>query len=525
MKTKRILALLLIFVMALSLASCGGDDKESSGGDSKTLVIAIQDEIEGTDIHQIGWENVVHQLLYSPLVTYNEDLSVLSPCFAESYEESEDGTELTFVLPEDSKFSNGDTLDSQAVRDSFMRMKEISQYSGDIEAIQDVEVIDERTFKFILSEPAPYMWASVSSTYGGIVDVAAAEEMGMDEFNRAAVTNGPFMVKEWQQGSQIILEKNPYFKTSNPDVENKGVMQFDEIIVRFIPDEFTRVSELEAGNVDICYDIPTSSVADITANEDLNAYFYEQAGATYMMCQTFDGPLADKAVREAINIGIDRDALAEALDDQVSPLYGFISAAQTGYSADKEAELAKTYAHDVDKAKQILADAGYKDTDGDGIVEKDGQPLTIEYCSPTDKASNKAAAPVIQAQLKEIGIDMQITEYESAYIKQLQRDNDYEMMARSYVWNDADIMYYVFTEASGYPWHDDAVTAALVDARYETNPEARVEKYEVAQDAIFAQMPAISMFADKYCIATTKDVQGFKVTNDGRSIYNDVTKG
>lgn len=62
-------------------------------------------------------------------------------------------------------------------------------------------------------------------------------------------------------------------------------------------------------------------------------------------------------------------------------------------------------------------------------------------------------------------------------------------------------------------------------ARYETDPEARVEKYEVAQDALFAKLPAISMFADKYCIATTDEVKGFKVTNDGRSIFNDVTKG
>ena len=243
-----------------------------------------------------------------------------------------------------------------------------------------------------------------------------------------------------------------------------------------------------------------------------------------MMCQTDDAPLNDQKIREAINIGIDRDALAEALDGQVAPLYGFISKAQAGYNADKEAEYAEKYAYDPEGAKALLAEAGYTDSDGDGIVDKNGTPLTIEYCSPTDKASNKAAAPVIQAQLKEIGIDMQITEYESAYIKQLQRENNFQMMARSYVWNDADIMYYVFTEASGYPWHDQTVTDALVAARYETDPEARVEKYEEAQDAIFAKMPAISMFADKYCIATTKSVKGFKVTNDGRSIFNDVTK-
>lgn len=521
MKIKRAIALLLVFALVLSFTACGGGGSE---GDSKTLVIAIQDEIEGTDIHQIGWENVVHQLLYSPLVTFSDDLSTLNPCFAESYKESEDGKEITFVLPENAKFSNGDALDAEAVKASFERMKEISQYSGDIEAISKIETVDERTVKFILSEPAPYMYASLASTYGGIVDVKAVDELGTDGFNRAAVTNGPFMVKDWKAGSEIVLEKNPNFVTSNPGVENKGIMNFDEVIVRFIPDEFTRVSELESGNVDIAYDIPTSSVKSITENDSLQAYFYEQAGSTYMMCQTEDAPLNEQKIREAINVGIDRDALAESLDDQVTPLYGFISKAQTGYSADKEAEYAKDYAYNPDKAKELLKEAGYEDTDGDGIADKGGKPLTIEYCSPTDKASNKAAAPVIQAQLKEIGIDMQITEYESAYIKQLQKENDFQMMARSYVWSDADIMYYVFTEASGYPWHDQAVTDALVDARYEMDPETRVEKYEKAQDALLAKLPAISMFADKYCIAATDKVKGFRVTNDGRSIFNDVTK-
>lgn len=84
------------------------------------------------------------------------------------------------------------------------------------------------------------MYASLASTYGGLVDVAAAEEMGDDEFNRAAVTNGPFMVKEWKAGSEIVLEKNPNFVTSNPEVENQGVLNFDQVIVRFIPDEFTK---------------------------------------------------------------------------------------------------------------------------------------------------------------------------------------------------------------------------------------------------------------------------------------------
>ncbi|MDD4376605.1 MAG: ABC transporter substrate-binding protein [Eubacteriales bacterium] len=521
MKKSKLVALLLVVIMVLS--GCGGSGGGSSEN-SKTLVIAIQDEIEGTDIQQIGWDNLVHQLIYSPLITFNDDLSKLQPCFAKDFEISEDGLEVTFHLFEDSKFSNGDSLTAESVKKSVERMKEISEYAGDVEAIKEIKVVNDTTLKYILSEPAAYMWASLTSNFGGVVNAGKAEEMGNDEFNRAAVANGPYMVKEWQAGSQIVLEKNPYFKTANPSVTNTGVGDFDEIIIRFIPDQFTRVSELESGNVDIIYDVPAASIGSLKGNSDISTFEYKQAGSTYIMMQTEDAPLNNKLIREAINVGIDRDALSDALDNVVSPLYGFISSAQAGYSEEKEVQLADTYKHDETKAKKLLKQAGYSDNDGDGFVDKNGKNLTIEYASPTDKASSKAAAPVIQEQLKNIGIDLQIKEYEQAYIKQLVRDNKYQMASRNYLWNDADILYYVFTEESGYPWHDPLVTKTLKEARYITDADKRVKKYEEAQDALFDKMPAVSLFADNYCIAARNNIKGLVITNDGRSIYNDVTK-
>lgn len=524
MKLKKTLAAFL--AGALLLTGCGGGDSGGGapeGGDN-TVVIAIQDEIEGTDIHQIGWENIVHQLIYEPLVTLSDDLSQIQPCFAESFEESEDGLEITFHLYPDSKFANGDPLTAESVKKSVERMKEISEYAGDVEAIQEIQVMDETTVKYILSQPAPYMWASLASTYGGVVDVDRADEMGKDEFNRQAVGNGPFLVEDWQAGSQVVLKKNPDYKTSNPNVKNHGLLNADTVIVRFIPDEFTRVSELEAGNVDIIFDVPAARVADLEENPEVKTYSYKQAGVNYMMFQTDASPTDNIKIRQAVNVGIDRDALAEALDNVVAPQYGFISDAQAGFSPEKEGEYAKQFKHDPEGAKKLLEEGGYTDSDGDGFVDKNGAKLTIEYASPTDKASGKAAAPVIQAQLKAVGIDFQIREYEQAYIKQLVRDNNYQAASRNYSWNDADIMYYVFTEASGYPWHDPAVTAALTEARYETDPAARTKAYEKAQDALFARMPAVAFFADNYCIATTKSVKDLVVTNDGRVFLNDMIK-
>lgn len=530
MKSKKMLTVLL--AATLLLTGCGGGSNsgaENASGQAKkedgsTLVIAIQDEIEGADIQQIGWDNIVHQLLYEPLITFSSDLSEIQPCFAESYEISPDGLEITFHLYPDSKFANGDPLTAESVKKSVERMKEISEYGGDVEAIREVHVVDDTTVTYILSKPAPYMWASLASSYGGVVDVDKADEMGKDEFNRNAVGNGPYLLEDWQAGSQVVLKKNPYYKTTNPNVKNKEPLQADTVIIRFIPDEFTRISELEAGNVDVVFDVPAANVTDLKENPDVTTYSYKQAGVNYMMFQTENSPVNNKKVRQAINIGLDRDALADTLDNVVTPQYGFLSDAQAGFSSEKEQEYADKYHFDPDKAKQLLKEAGYSDRNGDGFVDQNGVNLAIEYASPTDKASGKAAAPVIQAQMKALGIDFQIREYEQSYIKQLVRDNKFQAASRNYTWNDADILYYVFTEASGYPWHDSAVTDALTKARYETDPAVRIKDYETAQDALFAQMPAVALFADNYCIAASNKIKGLVVTNDGRVFFNDVTK-
>ena len=527
-KTNKLLVLLLVMLMAMSvfMTGCGGNEgtEGSTQEGSDTLVIAIQEEIEGTDIQQIGWENVVHTLIYEPLVKFNADLSEMVPCFAESYEIAEDGLSISFTLPAEAKFSNGDALDAAAVKASFDRFLAVSEYAGDLDAVESIEVVDAVTVKFNLTQPAPYMWASITSTYGGIVNAAKAEEMGDEAFNRPAVTNGMYYVEDWQAGSQIVLAKNPNYACYDPNVTNKGVGAFEKVIVRFIPDEFTRVSELESGNVDIIWDVPTGSVEEIKANEALETYFYKQAGVSYIMLNDTDPALSDIKVRQAINIAIDRETLATVLNDVVTPYYGFISGAMAGYSADKEAALAAEYKYDLEAAKALLKEAGYEDADGDGFVEKDGKKLTIEYLVANDVATSSQTAPVIQEQLKAAGIDLTITEYESAYIKQLQRENDYQMAARRFVWNDADILYYVFTENSGYPWSDAEVSAALEEARYIVDTEARVAAYEKFHDELFNEMPAVALYADNYCIASTDAVKGFVVTEDGRALFNDVTK-
>lgn len=520
--TTVLLSLILCLSMSFALTACGGGADGGGPSDDSTLVIAVQDEVEGCDVQQIGWTNMVHELLYEPLVVFNQDLSEIQPSAAESYTVTDEYIE--FKLPADAKFSNGDPMDANAVKASIERFMEKSEYAGDLDSVSGIEAVDDTTVRYNLTGPAPYMWCSIASIFGGVVDTAVADEVGDEEFNRKPVTYGLFSVEEWEQGSQITLKRNENFTTRNQNLQNSGIANFETVIVRFIPDEFTRVSELESGNVDVIYNVPTSSMSDLESNPDITVYNYLQPGVSYLNLQTGKGVLSDPKVREALSYAVNRDELAEALDGLVTPTYGFISEAQAGYSAEEEAKLAKELAFDPDRSKALLEEAGWTDSDGDGFVDKDGENLSFEMLLPSDRASLKASGTVLQSQFNAIGVDAQIREYEADYIKQLMKDDDFDFGSRNFEWADADILYYVFTEASGYPWDVPELTDALVKARQENDTAQRVKDYEEASEILAKQFKGISLFADNYIIASKSNIKGLIVTNDGRSWYSDVTK-
>ena len=504
---------------AAALTGCGSD-AAGGGSSAGTLTIGIADEPEGLDIQQIGWENYVHWLLYDPIVVYSDDLTEVKPCAAEKFEVSDDGKTYTITLSKDAKFSNGDTLDANAYKASLDRYIKTSEYGTDYDDVESFEVVDDQTLVMHLKQAAPYLMTPLSTTYSAPVDTKVADDMEKDEFNRKPVANGPYVVDSWEQGSQVTFKRNENFATSNPFVENKGPWAFDTIVVRFIPDEFTRVSEVESGNVDIVFDVPASSVSELKSNDDIELYDYAQSGVSYLHLNTDSGVLADAKVREALAYAIDRDEVVKALDDMVTPAYGFISEAQACYSADEEAALAKKLAYDPDKAKSLLEGAGWK-ANSDGIMEKNGTKLSFELLVPGDRTSIKNAAPVIQKQLKAVGFDAKITEQDASYIKSKVKDDDYAAACRSYVWLDPDILYSSFTPASGYSWEDKQVTELLEKGRQTSDDTERAKVYVEFQERMVTLFKALPLFADKYVIAGKKTVENVRVSKDGRMSLHD----
>jgi len=519
MKNNKKLSLLLVVIMIMVISFVfTGFSQELA----KVLIVAEPNEIEGTDVQVIGRTNAAHQLLYGKLFEVALDGGGYVPVACESFKISDDGLTWTFVMPEGAKFSNGDPFNAEAVKASFERMSKIGVYASEYANIKEYKVINDRTLVMELSQSDPVLFTLLSSAQSGIVDAKAAEEMGGDEFKTKAVAYGPCYVEKWVQGSDLILKPNLTYRNNSPEVENKGPIQFEKIIMRFIPDSFTIVSELEQGNVDIVPTLPLEAVESLKANPDIKVYEIAQAGASLIYMNTKDPILSDIRVRQAITIGIDRDEIALALDGLVVPCFTYMSPSVASFSSEKEKELALKWAADKQKATNLLEEAGWIYKDGDGIREKDGEKLTLEMLTAMDVSAIKLAAPIIQKQLREVGIDLQIRELEHAYVKSNAREGKFQLATRKVSW--ADPMHvFSFTTSSNY-YANEELDKLIDDAMYISNLDKRMKAFELVTDAMYEQMPAVSLFYEKEFSATRAEIEGFHIVTYTNGRYMDVKK-
>lgn len=522
---KKLLVLLIISTVLISLAGCGGGQNSGKKvSQEKELVIAMPEEIEGTDVQQVKWENIVHDLLYQPLVSFDMELKNLVPEGAASFEVSQDGTELTFKLPQDAAFADGSPMTAEDVKKSMERYKKISPYAEDLDPIKEITVKDPQTLVLKLENSAAYLWPVLTSTYGGVVNVKKADELGNEAFNRNAVGNGLTALKEWVQGSHVTMVKNEKYKTNNPVSENKGPMKFDKITVKFIPDGFTRVGELESGNADIVINVPLENIEKLEQNKDVQLFKYLQTGVDFIAINTQVEPLNDIRIRTAMALAINREEIKDALKGTVVPKYGLLSPAQLCYDEKKEIELKEKYGYNLEKAKTLLSEAGFEDTNNDGIREKNGKPLSLTMMVALDSPFLKQAAPVVQSQLKQVGINIELREYESKYIKQAIVDHNFQLAQRFYWWNDPDILYYYFGSSSKAPWVNKDWDKMLEQARYIMDMNKRTAQYNEIQEKILSEVPVIPLFSENQYVAAHKSITGIKVSVDGRIRLNDADK-
>ena len=395
-----LLAVMLATALALALAGCGGGQQASSSAASddsaasgeKTFVYGttgygVQMDDAGLNPHSAysGW-SAVRYGVGETLFKFN-DMMEAEPWLATAYEFVDD-THVKITLRDDVTFTSGRAMDGTAVKECLEDLLATHDRAPGDMKISSIEA-DGNTITIETSEPCPAIINYLCDPYGAIIDM----EAGVTEDSNVSGT-GPY-VAEKVSDTEITLHKNENYWGGEPKV--------DTIIVREFSDTDALQSALQSGEVNATYGLAYSSYA-LFDNDNYNIADCFTSRVFFGQANYASDIMKDEAVRTAIAMGIDKEGFVNTLlNGRGQPAKGPFPA--TMKFGD---DTVTTEGYDTAAAAKLLEDAGWVDTDNDGIREKDGQPLTIRWLTYPGRLELPLLAESAQASLKEIGIDVQV---------------------------------------------------------------------------------------------------------------------
>lgn len=499
-KRTHVLAAALAVVVAL-LAACRPTPSPGTGTAlptepprGGTITYGLTLIVSGIDPHQGASSElgIFLSSVYDPLVWQTPDGRFV-PGLAEEWEVSEDGLVYTFRLRKDVKFHDGTPFNAAAVKFSLDRIADPDLQSQKavymLGPYDHTEVVDDYTVKVHFKEPyAPFL-DSLSQVYLAMVSPTAVETWG-DDYRDHQVGTGPFMIKEYVAKDRITLVKNSDYNWAPDFMEHQGPAYLDEIRFRFYPDAATRAPALEAGEADVMGEVPPQDATRLQASGDFTLIPVNVPGQSLqILINTQKFPTDDIRVRQAMLHAVDRAAIVDTIFRGYSPVaWGPLSAVTPYYSSTVEG----TYPYDPARAKQLMAAAGFEDTDGDGILEKDAQPADLDFIL-MGWGNMPEVGQMVQSMLLQIGINAEtrLLSYPSAL--QSAGDGEHNLIPMALSASDPDILRTFFhsrNATGGFNWSkfSDPEVDAWLDEGVRTNdPARRMELYAQVQQTVMEQ--------------------------------------
>jgi peptide/nickel transport system substrate-binding protein len=339
-------------------------------------------------------------LVFNGLVKYNPDLQLVGE-LAESFTVTPDCRQVDFALRPNVKWQDGAPFTAEDVRFTYQEMinpKVATPYRDDFERIKSLDVVDPLHVQVVYKEPfAP----GVGSWGMGMIPkhLLEGKDLNTSEFNRNPIGTGPYKMKEWTTGQRIVLEANPDYFEGQPKVAR--------YIYRIIPDSATMFLELKSGGLDFMGLTPVQYQRQTSAPWAAN-YFqkfkYPSFSYTYLGYNLKDPRFADVRVRRAFTMAINRQSIIDGV------LLGLGRVATGPFPPESWAYNpdVKPLLYDPEQAKALLAEAGWTDTNGDGLLDKNGQPFAFTILTNQGNDERKKTAEIIQRDLSAVGVKVEI---------------------------------------------------------------------------------------------------------------------
>lgn len=460
------------------------------GGDAVSL-----DPIQTTD----GESARVTINIYETLVKYAETSTNIEPALAESWTVADDGKTYTFKLRQGVKFHDGTDFNADAVvynferwmdRDHPYHVADTFLYYGDMfggfkgddgHVIDSVTALDPYTVEFKLKTPLAPFLQNLGMYCFGIASPAAIEQY-KDKFGENPVGTGPFKFESWDRNDKITLVKNP-------DYWNTGYPKLDRVVIKVIPDNSARLTAMQSGEIDIMSGLNPEDVSTVEANDELQIFLRPGMNIGFLGFNVEREPFTNPKVRQALSHAVNKQAIIDAFFSglaikAVNPLPPTLWGHNDDI-VDRE--------YDIEKAKQLLAEAGYPDGFKTTLW---AMPVARDYMPDAQKV-----AEVLQQEFAKINVQAEIVTYEWPTYLEKTKNGEQDMFFLGWTGDngDPDNFLYVLLDKNNIDannrvrYANEEVHQLLLQAQVEPNQDKRAELYKRAQEIIFEDAPMVPL--------------------------------
>lgn len=511
----------IITVLCSLIVACSSDKPEQNSSllnqsypsqTGGTLLGAMPSDPSGL-ISMVAGESASSAIsanLFNSLLTYDQHLDLAGE-LAESWQVSNDQKTITFHLKPGLTWADGHPLTSEDVLFTWQLIideKTRSPYASDFQLVVKAEAPDKRTFVVHYDEafsPAIDSWAGLQILPKHKL---AGHDVHTSSFAQKPLGSHYYQLKEWRHGEYIKLERNPKSVL--------GPANIDTLIERIIPDAGAQFLELMADNIDSLNMDPITYARIIPSRPELQARLnqYKALGNsyTYLGFNLKHPPFDDVRIRKAINLAIDKQEIIDGvylgLGEQIASPYK----PGTRWSNPQ----LTPYPFDPERARTLLAEAGYKDSDGDGIVERNGKKLSFEVLTNHGNKEREKTVVIIQRRLKEVGIDIRIRTIEwASFITRFIKTGDFDAVVLGWQLGLEPDQFGIWHSSQQKPgqfnfigYNNSKVDKLLEQGRREFDPDKRMHIYHAFAEALYDDSPIVYLSAGYNLTAIHKRVQG-----------------
>jgi peptide/nickel transport system substrate-binding protein len=512
----------VIFLLAACfLAAC-------SSGEQKSLPVATVDAspvtgdaiVEGT-IGEASTLIPVAGQIYNGLVKYDKDLKIVGD-LAKSFAVSADGLTITFHLRRGVTWHDGAPFTSRDVLYTYrvtIDPATPTPYSEDFKQVKSISTPDDFTVKVTYGKPfAPALASWASNVLPA--HLLEGKDITKSPLARNPVGTGPYRFKEWIAGQKIVLEYNPDYFEGRPYI--------DKIIYRIIPDTSTMYMELKSGAVDTMTLTPVQYARQTVTREftsRFNKFRYPAPTYIYMGYNLRHPLFGDKRIRQAITAAIDKDELIQGvLFGMGQKAHGPIVPGRWAYNSS-----IKDIAYDPRHAADLLAQAGWKEKNADGILVRDGKPFQFTILTNQGNQQRLLTAQIIQQRLKFVGIDVKIRIVEwASFIKEYIDKGKFEVVLLGWSTSQDPDMFDIWHssktkqgELNFIGYKNDEVDRLLVEGRGTFDMEKRKKAYFRIQEILLEEQPYTFLYVPDALPVVSARIRGVAAAPAGIG-YNQI---